>query len=243
MPVQTYSASYNSFSGVDMHIFASGVLIGEAQGLSYTVTREKAPNYTMGSADPRGFSRGKRGIAGSMIFMVFDRSALMSTLRSLDVAQYVANQYEVNTAQQRIVDPNVTPDTVLGPNATPITPALTIGTRTFATGGLNAINKVIATARYHDQILPFDILLIATNEYGHSAKMQICNAEIMNSGSGSSVDDINTDESCTYVATSIVPWHGQRYVNPKTGVFSNLEDSGVIAGYNQGAYPSAGSAG
>lgn len=33
--------TFNSFSGVDMHVVFGGVLIGELQGLSYTVQREK----------------------------------------------------------------------------------------------------------------------------------------------------------------------------------------------------------
>ena len=73
--MDSFTRTYNSFSGVDMLVAFNNKIIGELQGISYTVQREKAPVYTMGSADPRSFSRGKRGIAGSMVFMVFDRSA------------------------------------------------------------------------------------------------------------------------------------------------------------------------
>ena len=41
------------------------------------MTREKAPIFTMGSADPRSYSRNKRGIAGSLIWINFDRHALL----------------------------------------------------------------------------------------------------------------------------------------------------------------------
>ena len=44
--------------------------------VSDSVTREKAPIYTMGSADS-SFSRNKRGIAGSLIWVNFDRHALL----------------------------------------------------------------------------------------------------------------------------------------------------------------------
>ena len=73
--MDSFTRTYNSFSGVDMVVSFNNKIIGEIQGVSYTVQREKAPVYTMGSADPRSFSRGKRGIAGSMVFMVFDRSS------------------------------------------------------------------------------------------------------------------------------------------------------------------------
>ncbi len=49
----------------------------EIQAISYSVTREKAPIYTLGSPEPRAFSRNKRGIAGSLIGINFDRHALL----------------------------------------------------------------------------------------------------------------------------------------------------------------------
>ena len=60
-----FSKTYNSFSGVDIHAVFGGSTVLEIQGISFTISREKAPIYTMGRADPRAFSRGKRGIAGS----------------------------------------------------------------------------------------------------------------------------------------------------------------------------------
>src|SRR3990170_6868152 len=71
--------SFNSFSGVDIKGVFNNLVIAELQAISYSITREKAPLYTMGSADPRSFSRGKRGIAGTLIFLVFDRHALLGT--------------------------------------------------------------------------------------------------------------------------------------------------------------------
>lgn len=60
------------------------------QAVSYSVTREKAPIYTLGTADPRSFSRNKRGIAGSLIWVNFDRHALLDLVYKLG-GQFVAN--------------------------------------------------------------------------------------------------------------------------------------------------------
>lgn len=70
--------SYNSLSGSDIRAVIGHQQFAEIQAISYTVTREKAPIYTMGSPDPRSFSRNKRGIAGSLIWINFDRHALLS---------------------------------------------------------------------------------------------------------------------------------------------------------------------
>src|SRR3989304_2550589 len=72
--------SFNSFSGVDIKGVFGNKVIAELQAVSYSITREKAPIYTMGSADPRSFSRGKRGIAGTLVFVMFDRHVVLSAL-------------------------------------------------------------------------------------------------------------------------------------------------------------------
>ena len=67
MGMNTFTKSYTSFSGVDITAVFDSVPIGNLQGISYSITREKSPIYSLGNADPRSFSRGKRGIAGSTL--------------------------------------------------------------------------------------------------------------------------------------------------------------------------------
>ena len=205
--VSTFNKTYNSFSGVDMVCTFGNKVIGELQGISYTIQREKAPIYTMGSADPRSFSRGKRGIAGSVVFHVFDRSALLETMKS---TPYVANRYDISNGFV-LSDIEV--------------PTIEVGSGLLGTldGSANpgitriTIDKVLATPQYLDQVLPFDITVTASNEYGAFARMQIHGVEILNSGSGMSIDDITTDEACTFVATRVTPWNSQGFVRSKTG--------------------------
>ena len=78
---EEYTKTYTSFSGCDITAAFNGKVIGELQGITYSVSREKAPIYTMGSAEPRSFSRGKRGIAGTLVFTVFDRDALIEEFK------------------------------------------------------------------------------------------------------------------------------------------------------------------
>jgi hypothetical protein len=203
----SFSKTYNSFSGVDMVVTFGGKVIGELQGLSYTIQREKAPIYTMGSADARSFSRGKRGIAGSVVFVVFDRSALLETMRDVP---YIANKYDIPVG--------------FAINEVDI-PTIEIGSGLLgsASGSANitisriVIDKVLARPQYLDQVLPFDIVVTASNEYGAFANMKIHGVEILNTGSGMSIDDITTDEACTFVATSITPWSNQGFIRTANG--------------------------
>ena len=198
--------TYNSFSGVDMIVTFGNATVGEVQGVSYTVTREKAPLYTMGSANPRSFSRGKRGIAGSLIFLVFDRSALLDIANQNPDYEYIAKRDSMTRAQMQksvgIADRTTLFDATAGTSANAISPNEANSIRDFL--GVRS-----AAPAYHDQLPPFDVTISAANEYGHVCRMVIKNVEIMNAGSGMSIDDITTDESCTFVATEVIPWHAQ----------------------------------
>lgn len=72
-----------SFSGADLVATFANKVIGELQQISWAVQRDKAPVFTCGSPDARSFSRGKRGLAGSMVFAVFDQDSLVAALQSV----------------------------------------------------------------------------------------------------------------------------------------------------------------
>lgn len=58
MTTEQYTNTYTTFGGCDIVATFNGKVIGELQAISYSVSREKAPVYTLGSAEPRSFSRG-----------------------------------------------------------------------------------------------------------------------------------------------------------------------------------------
>ncbi len=57
-----------------------------------------------------------------------------------------------------------------------------------------------------DQILSFDITLAGTNENGAATCMKIFGVEILNEGSGVSIDDAVTEMQATSVARYVEPW-------------------------------------
>ena len=66
--------------------------------------------------------------------------------------------------------------------------------------------KELAAPWYSDQILPFDITLAGTNEVGAATCMKIFGVEILNEGSGVSIDDAVTEMQATFVARYVEPW-------------------------------------
>ena len=199
-----YSRSYNSFGGVDIKGVFANTVIAELQAISYSITREKAPIYTMGSPDPRSFSRGKRGIAGTLVFIVFDRSVMLGTLGGLNPPNSLLFQTEIDEIQPNFAlagDLSANPLFAISGN-TPANPVQQQESPVPAVGA----DQAVAMPWYADQIPPFDVTLAAGNEYGALAVMRIFGIEILNEGYGVSIDDIVSEQQHTYVARSILPW-------------------------------------
>lgn len=162
------ASSYNSFSGSDIRCVIGQYQFAELQAVSYSVSREKAPIYTLGSADVRSFSRNKRGIAGSLIWVNFDRHALLALVQKLG-GTFVANVDDVRpqfqTDQNVFLSQNaIFNQTLVRTNGLPADATIDqlSGQRLDTVSGF----KTEALAWYSDQVLPFDITLAGTNENG-----------------------------------------------------------------------------
>lgn len=186
------SRQFSSFSGVDIRAVIEGEPIGELQAISYAVQREKAPVYVMGKVDPLSFSRGKRGIAGTIITLMLDQHVMLKT--PFSDLKFVADKDEIfadvddrnnasNTADLGFVEEGFV----------------------FDPGNL-ADSYQVSNAWYVDQIPPFDVVIVAANEYGMAATMRIYGIEILNEGSGFSIDDIVIENQMTYVCRTVYPW-------------------------------------
>jgi hypothetical protein len=161
----------------------------------------------MGSPDPRSFSRNKRGVAGSLVWINFDRHALLNIIYKAG-GVFVANIDDVrpqfNPAQEQFLSQSaIFTSNLFRPAGIPL-PA-TVDQQQVP---LNTVSgfKQEAAPWYSDQILPFDITLAATNEIGAASTMKIFGVEILNEGSGVSIDDAVTEMQATWVARLVEPW-------------------------------------
>lgn len=188
-----YAQTYTSFSGADIIATIGSVTIGELQSISYSVTREKAPIYTMGNPNPRSFSRGKRGIAGSLVFTVFDRASLSEIKKQSTIKAHGLNNSDIFKT---------------GANPEGVHVDSTRSLDSVVSRWQNERNPV-----YTDEIPPFDITISFLNEYGQSAYMVIYGVECLNEGMGMSVDDISTERAITFVARAIEDMAENKYEN------------------------------
>jgi hypothetical protein len=206
-----FKQTYNSSSGCDIVATIDGILIGNLNGISFSTTREKAPIYTMGSVDAVSFGRGKRGHAGSLIFTNFDRDALYD-IKHQALSSTFSTRYQYWKKQQDI----------------PAGGRSKLISSTLAAADLNSLGIELADPNYSDQIPPFTITLTSMNEYGSISVLSILGVELINEGSGVSIDDIVTETQMTFVARGILGW---RPINvPKDATSYNLDTQSDIIG-------------
>lgn len=209
-----FNRAYNSFSGIDIKATFGGKVIASLQAISYSITREKAPIYTMGSPDPRAVSRGKRGIAGTLIFIMFDRHELIHTMQDLVFQSDIDDiMPEYRGEQDQALEAELSSTSGRLPS-TPVGGGITAVPGVQQESDLlSFVNEDQEAAHpwYADQIPGFDVTLAAANEYGALAIMKIFGVEILNEGYGISIDDIASEQQMTYIARTIMPW---KWVKP-----------------------------
>lgn len=153
--------------------------------------------YTMGSAEPRSFSRGKRGVAGTLVFTVFDRDALIAGLKEHVEAeqsfQRVGKDLNMQAMTLQDWDTKMTAMAMNGVSGAASTQAEKVTQ--------NVAEK--AQIQYADEIPPFDITISFANEYGQRASLVLYGVEILNEGSGFSIDNVTSEKACTFVARKV----------------------------------------
>jgi len=214
-----YERTFTSFGGPDIVPIFNNRVIGECQAITYSIRREKAPVYTFGSADPRSYARGKRGIAGSVVFVQFDRHALIEELQNVRTGQGPAVTRDIPGTNGQFVDDYSNQGVVLpasnyensvlgvdtwGHSMTSMLSQAGAGAYDNFTDLLQAA-YVRRTPWYSDQLPAFHITLTMANEQGQAASMRILYAEILNEGVGMSVDDTVIEQAMTFVARRIIP--------------------------------------
>lgn len=219
---------YGAFTGANITAHVNHVPIGSLMGISYTIHTEKQAQYTFGNPNARNFSTGKRGIAGSLIFNQFDRSALLSIFTGSNlIGQPMVSAIRGGTAafqgsvfSGRYSDTSLPGVGTYAPLADKTYAAIPDSSSAFNTNLSQDISDAYTNALqtpldYSDQLPPFDVTLTMVDSRGKGAFMVIGGIEIMNEGGGFTVDDMTAQTAYTYVArfirplTPIVPSTGQ----------------------------------
>ena len=248
--VSQFTKTYTTFSGVDITALFDNMMVMTMQGIAISITREKVPIYVFGRSRPVSISRSKRGIAGTLQFVLFDRDALNSLMLDAD-HQYYAHADEVNwltntfnpaNYQLEALNANSKAGSITGSGSSATASATGWQSGQNTSTGVQAVGRSKkATPQYMDQIWPFDVTLIAQNEYGLGAWSSVIGVEIINEGGGISMDDLTNEEQATYIAIHRQGWtaldYGRRETGGSTDYFAGqavMNADGTI-GVNQGS--------
>jgi hypothetical protein len=94
-----FGKTYASYSGTDVTVIAQVnnklIVLGNLETFSYSVFREKSPVRVLGRSHCKGYTSGSRSIAGSMVFVVFDRAPLYDVIKELN---WVRNPTDRNSS-------------------------------------------------------------------------------------------------------------------------------------------------
>ena len=198
------AATYNSFSGVDITAVFGDKVFGELQMVSYKSDREKGPVYVMGSVDPVSFARGKRLISGACVFVVFDQDTLVNEIGRTTGKTADSDPKSVYLSKQETANFGYDGLTAAGAKASSSGGTVRGLDGTAPTDRLKIKEK--KQALLHDQILPFDITLVAANEYGSVSQMIIHGVELMTAAGGMSIDDLVIEKQVSFLAKRITDW-------------------------------------
>ncbi len=174
--------AYTSYGGADINIAIGNVVVGNSLGISLSITREKAPIFVLGNVSPVSFSRGKRGIAGSLVALNTDVDAFRA-IKDQDDSKFWRKPTE--WAQGQVVRNNAT----------------------LSTEGVSALEWTYSSPFYADQVMPFNITIVGHNETSPTkASMKIFDCEILNEGLGISLGDTQMESQMTFIARTVHPW-------------------------------------
>lgn len=100
----SFVESNSSYSGCDIlpiiQLNQKLIVMGNIHTLDYSTFREKEPIRTLGRSYPKGFTRGSRTIAGTMIFVVFDQNPLYELIKEVRDDASTSDRYTSPIADQ-----------------------------------------------------------------------------------------------------------------------------------------------
>jgi hypothetical protein len=217
---------YRAFSGANIYATIGSRQIGTLQALTVSVTREVAALYSFSDANPKAFVKGKRGIAGSLVFTQFDRHALLMDLfkeafnkpLETETGLFHTRFLGLDNQQSLLGGESIATrnfEQNIGANAAL---AFDGGVAQSLQTELNSVYDMVRNQRlrYSDQIPEFDITVTMINESGDAAFCVVGGIVLVNEGWGYTLDDLVSEVAFTYVA---------RYVTPLTSLRTGAQES------------------
>lgn len=203
--------------------------LGSIQTLSYQSYNSKEAVRSLGFKNVRGYARGSRTIAGTLMFNQLYTHVLddVGNATILNDSKGILTHSSGRVTYYRNAPINPAIQEALGDNVNFESPRVTRKRHNFDfSWDQNTIGRQLKAS----DLPPFDIIAIFVNEYGHVGKMIIYGVDLVTEGGVLSIEDIYTEVSMQYVARDIEYFHSETQAGLRdwTGIspFAQAEPSG-----------------
>ena len=231
---------FQSLSGSEIHAVFGNIKFADIQMIKYASSRQKAPVYTMGSADLRAIARGPRSINGALIFSHLSKQNLVEKMSEAGYKVFLSNDetanynsaYKKQGAAGTNGDANTLKRQALRASGTIANygavsqNGLSAGAGTFdpfAVGediyNLSNFGQV-QSAFLADQLPPFDITLVGIPETAAQGLLDktykpqslvLRGVEFVSEASGTSIEDLVIEKQMSFLARSLQDWSGVEF--------------------------------
>lgn len=231
---------FQSLSGSEIHAVFGNLKFADIQMIKYASSRQKAPVYTMGSADLRAIARGPRSINGALIFSHLSKQNLVEKMGEAGYKVFLSNDetanynsaYKKQGAAGTPGDANTLKRQALRASGTIANygavskNGLSADAGTFdpfAVGediyNLSNFGQV-QSAFLADQLPPFDITLVGIPETAAQGLLDktykpqslvLRGVEFVSEASGTSIEDLVIEKQMSFLARSLQDWSGVEF--------------------------------
>ena len=203
---------YSVFTGADIVAYMGFKRVATLQGITISITREVMPVFVFGNPNPVNFAKGKRAIAGNLVFTQFDRHAILkaaSFLLGPGQVNYIGDLTSFIDPTNANINLGVEGLATVTGNGFP-TPINVNTNPAFASALAQEVAETYALTaskrlKFADQVPPFDVTITMVNEEGQASFMAVHGVQIVNEGAGWTIDDMNSEVGFTFVAKDITP--------------------------------------
>ena len=231
---------FQSLSGSEIHAVFGNLKFADIQMIKYASSRQKAPVYTMGSADLRAIARGPRSINGALIFSHLSKQNLVEKMGEAGYKVFLSNDetanynsaYKKQGAAGTPGDANTLKRQALRASGTIANygavskNGLSADAGTFdpfavgeAIYNLSNFGQV-QSAFLADQLPPFDITLVGIPETAAQGLLDktykpqslvLRGVEFVSEASGTSIEDLVIEKQMSFLARSLQDWSGVEF--------------------------------
>lgn len=224
------------FSGPDLNVYINNKRVINLESITWSISREIVGNYTMGSADVRAYTKGKRVIVGSLVFTQYGKHAFLDQVFDLDRRKLktIGDLWNSSSPAARLRQSNVSYVTDNGSTreanggTSRFTFDSTAGESTLDSGassvsrGLSSeefqrqLQEQLKTTAalvgaqkftYPDQVPAFDLTVVGIVQSGvAAARCTIFGIEISQETAGFSQNDLGNSVGLSFVAKGVSPW-------------------------------------